>query len=285
MPDYKLSKIYKIEVLGHGLFVGNTAQKKLSSRRAGHVRDSVRVPDFIPLYTAINSRPRKWDEIKIILLESFPCNTHDELEARTQFWIDQLKPNLNPGYVSPEAKVHLKRKANTTDYSKWGKMYKIVIGKDMYIGSTGRRLLTMRRTRHLGDSKLRERAHYPLYKLINSLPEKWNGIALELLEEFPCSSAAELHAREGFWIKNLKPSLNRTVAGRGTKEYLEDHADRIKQYRKDRYEKNKEKAAKQHQIRAKIQKECPHCGVLTSQYHLRRHVQTVHRDLNASTVQ
>jgi hypothetical protein len=278
MPDYQLSKIYKIEVPNQGLYVGNTSQQKLSSRRAGHVRDSIHIPDSIPLYSAINSRPEKWEGIKIILLENFPCTNHDELEARYQDWVCRLKPNLNPDRVTPEQKAEAKRMSTVADCSKWGKIYKIVIGKEMYIGSTGRRRSSFRRTGHVVHSKLPEYADYPLYKLVNSLPKKWNGITLELLEDFPCSFATELHKREGYWIILLKPSLNQTVAGRDAKECREDHMEKCKEYSRQRYLANKELFAVQHQVRAKIRKVCSICGTEISQYHLRRHISLVHKE-------
>jgi len=36
-----------------------------------------------------------WDEVKIILIESFPCDNKMELEKRERYYIDQLSPSLN----------------------------------------------------------------------------------------------------------------------------------------------------------------------------------------------
>jgi len=47
------------------------------------------------------------------------------------------------------------------------------------------------------------------------------GACLEVLEEFPCSSAAELHRREGEWITADPNAVNGCIAGRTPKEYAQ----------------------------------------------------------------
>jgi len=78
--------------------------------------------------------------------------------------------------------------------------------------------------------------------------EKYDDVRIELVEEYPCNSKAELFKKEGEYIKNNK-CLNRNVAGRTHKEYCEDNKESIKEYlhhyQKEyqfkNYEKNKEK--------------------------------------------
>ena len=78
--------------------------------------------------------------------------------------------------------------------------------------------------------------------------EKYDDVRIELVEEYPCNSKAELNKKEGEYIKNNK-CLNRNVAGRTHKEYCEDNKESIKEYlhhyQKEyyfkNYEKNKEK--------------------------------------------
>lgn len=36
-----------------------------------------------------------WDNVRIILIEKFPCKDKDELKQREQYYIDELKPELN----------------------------------------------------------------------------------------------------------------------------------------------------------------------------------------------
>jgi hypothetical protein len=65
----------------------------------------------MPLYVAINARESKWNGVHLNLVESYPCNSSDELRAREQYWIDQLKPYLNVSspYVLEEEQKERKR--------------------------------------------------------------------------------------------------------------------------------------------------------------------------------
>ena len=59
-----------------------------------------------------------------------------------------------------------------------------------------------------------------------------NNCYIELIELYPCSSKEELCAREGHSIRE-RGTLNMCIAGRTSKQYLEDDNDRLKQYRED----------------------------------------------------
>ena len=58
-----------------------------------------------PLYKHIDECGG-WGGMKMILIESYPCNNKDELRAREHFWIDKLQPSLNKNaaYLSDEEK-------------------------------------------------------------------------------------------------------------------------------------------------------------------------------------
>lgn len=86
MPNYQNGKIYKlISEQTDDLYVGSTTKPRLSSRLAEHRYDFVR--------NAGNTSKAlmQYDDVKIILLEGFPCNTKDELRARENLWQQQLK--------------------------------------------------------------------------------------------------------------------------------------------------------------------------------------------------
>jgi len=83
MVNYQNGKIYKIvnDTIGM-VYYGSTAEKNLSSRMAKH-RNACK--------KKINSTYEKWGYIKdckIFLVESFPCETKYELEARERFYIE-----------------------------------------------------------------------------------------------------------------------------------------------------------------------------------------------------
>ena len=90
---YNKSKIYKIvNDIDDDIYIGGTTKHYLSSRLNEH-RMQFKKNKTRLLY-------RKMDNLgitnfKIVLIESFPCNSKDELTAREQYHIDLLKPALN----------------------------------------------------------------------------------------------------------------------------------------------------------------------------------------------
>ena len=51
---------------------------------------------------------------------------------------------------------------------------------------------------------------------------------IELLEEFPCENSNQLEKREGELTRELKASLNKTIAGRTMEEYKAEKAEKLK---------------------------------------------------------
>ena len=87
MPNYQLSKVYQIVCLTTGeKYVGSTTQKTLAERLAGHVRDYKRwkngKQDFVSSYPILER-----GNYQIELLETFPCNSKDQLNAREGHYI------------------------------------------------------------------------------------------------------------------------------------------------------------------------------------------------------
>ena len=63
---------------------------------------------------------------------------------------------------------------------------------------------------------------------------------IELLEEYPCDSKAELDRREGEIIKATENCVNKVIPGRTQKEYVEVNRDRISKYKKEYFELNRD---------------------------------------------
>ena len=119
------------------------------------------------------------------------------------------------------------------DYQK-GKIYKLysVSNEDLiYYGSTIK-TLNKRLTKHINDYK-NDRG-YTSKKVIAAGDYK-----MELIENYPCNSEAELKRREGQFIKNNK-CVNEVIAGRTGKEYYQDNKEYFKQYRENNKEHIKE---------------------------------------------
>jgi hypothetical protein len=106
--DYQLFKIYRIDVPQCEIYVGSTTKRYLSQRRGGHVADSKKPErSNMLLYETINISNTKWLGIQVELVESYPCNTVDELRQREAYWIRLLKPEFNhdmPGRTCREWK-------------------------------------------------------------------------------------------------------------------------------------------------------------------------------------
>ena len=106
MPvDYQLGKIYKITVnkFDEGeeimTYYGSTCQEYLSSRLSGHIYNYKKY-----LNDNLNDKDNKYytssfqlfdkygiDNIVIILMENYPCNSKAELEARERYYIENFK--------------------------------------------------------------------------------------------------------------------------------------------------------------------------------------------------
>jgi hypothetical protein len=86
---YQKGKIYKIVDIGYNrCYFGSTIQE-LSSMMAGHRRDYKRFHDgtYYRLVSFDIFDEYGLDNSKIELVESFPCNSKSELEARLGFYI------------------------------------------------------------------------------------------------------------------------------------------------------------------------------------------------------
>ena len=113
MPDYSKTLIYKLTCDADPtfLYVGSTVQ--WNQRKYVHKKDSAYKPAKV--YQQIRALGG-WDNIKMILVETYLCNNNREQEAREQHWMDQLKPNMNMlrAYTTREQMLEQHRLYNTT---------------------------------------------------------------------------------------------------------------------------------------------------------------------------
>jgi len=140
-----------------------------------------------------------------------------------------------------------------SDKYKNGKIYTIRCKNDdslIYVGSTIQPLFK-RWFEHKSkaNNKKYETYNKLLYQKIRETNiEDWY---IELYEEFACENKEQLNKREGEVIRKIG-TLNKLIAGRTPKEYVEDNKDKIKkwfidnkdkmkQYYKEYREKNKDK--------------------------------------------
>ncbi len=128
-----------------------------------------------------------------------------------------------------------------------GKIYKIEaingIDEDIYIGSTTKKLLSQRMATH--------RQNYKNWKLEKTgkcmsfdIFDKYgiDNCKITLLENVNANSKDELHAKEAFYIKNMK-CVNKFIPLRTKKEWEEDNKETLKEKRKEYNEIHKEHIA------------------------------------------
>lgn len=154
-----------------------------------------------------------------------------------------------------------------------GKIYKLVsnVSDKVYYGSTTQSL-SLRKSGHKktynkikkGDVKRGKVSSFDLFEE--------GDVDIVLIENFPCESKEELHARERHYIENNE-CLNKNIPGRTRKEWKEQNKWRRAIEGKKYRERYPEK------IEAKKDKVECQCGAIVSKSVLKRHQsRDVHKD-------
>lgn len=133
-----------------------------------------------------------------------------------------------------------------------GKIYRLKSKStnQSYIGSTAMSYLSQRLAIHLTDYK-RYLTNKEKYRCITSFKIlECEDYEIELICDFPCANKQQLEREEGKFIKlekeeNKYTCVNKVIAGRTHKEYLEEHKEEIKEQYKKYREENKEKRTEQ----------------------------------------
>ena len=125
MVNYGNSKIYKIvNNVDDKIYVGSTCSA-LSKRKGQHKANLNKYPNMSS-YKHFNEVG--WDNVDIVLIETYICDTKDELHKRERYWIDELKPELNkqlPTRTKRESQIAW-RLANPHKSKEYAAKYKIV---------------------------------------------------------------------------------------------------------------------------------------------------------------
>jgi len=94
MVNYQLGKIYKIVDLdSNKCYVGSTCEPTLARRLTNHVSDYKQYLKGKGSYVS-SFKILEMDDYDIVLLETYPCNSKDELHARERYYT-LLLPQLN----------------------------------------------------------------------------------------------------------------------------------------------------------------------------------------------
>jgi hypothetical protein len=168
-------------------------------------------------------------------------------------------------------------------------IYKLVHVDDLndeniYIGSTTN--MINRKCRHhraCYDEKDHE-YNSNKYKFIRE-NGGWDEWRMILIEKYPCNDINEARARERYWIKELKPTLNIRIPNRDCKEWYQDNKEKVllktreyhqlnKDYRNknnlEKYHKNKE------EINQKLKEKTNcECGSIFRKADISKHLKTI----------
>ena len=87
MPNYQNGKIYQL-CYNDFFYIGSTTLL-LCKRYSNHIQDSKRNPNQ-KCYAFFNNNG--WDNVKIVLLENYKCNSREELVAKED---EYIRKNLN----------------------------------------------------------------------------------------------------------------------------------------------------------------------------------------------
>jgi hypothetical protein len=114
MPEYQNSKIYKIiSPNTDKIYIGSTTAKYLSNRKAVHKAHYKMWKDDNTKQYCSSFALYDFGDVEFILIESYNCNTKDELTARERYWIEQNINNIinivkRPGITEEESKQQKK---------------------------------------------------------------------------------------------------------------------------------------------------------------------------------
>ena len=163
-----------------------------------------------------------------------------------------------------------------------GKVYAIRsnLTNEIYIGSTTQSL-AVRMGEHRRKYRLwvadNSKKYVTSYEIL-----KHGDAYIELLELVPCSCRAELCRREGELMR-ANNCVNKLIAGRSQKQYNQDNAEHIKQYRKqyrqdnaEHFKQRKKQYYQDNTEHFKQQKSkrlmCSYCNITFSHGHKARHI-------------
>jgi hypothetical protein len=113
---------------------------------------------------------------------------------------------------------------------------------DEYVGSTTN--FKNRKSHHKSNcnNPNSKEYNYKVYQIIRQYGG-WSNWSMIQIEEYPCNSKREAEAREEYWRKKIKTTLNDKkcfTTEEEKKNYYEKNREQIREQRKEHYENNKE---------------------------------------------
>jgi len=89
MPDYQNGKVYGLELNGVRFYIGSSTLT-LPERKKRHQSLCKRYP-HLAVYRYV-AEHGNWEDVQIVLIEDYPCDTNTQLCEREAYYIKLYKP-------------------------------------------------------------------------------------------------------------------------------------------------------------------------------------------------
>jgi len=98
--------------IGPNIYIGSTTEKYLQTRFSSHKNHYKSIKNIYKASTGILFKEYGIDNCYIVLVESFPCNTVDELHAREEYWRKNMPNVINRRSIilSEEERIERRKK-------------------------------------------------------------------------------------------------------------------------------------------------------------------------------
>lgn len=208
---YQDSKVYKLICNDGYYYIGTSTQIKLNLIFNRHKYSSKN--STLRVHEHINNIG--WDNVKIELIEDYPCDSKQTLIEREQYHINNTNNDAKCLNNTTDVTFNYDTvNDNLNNKYQNGKIYKLICEDGYYyIGSTIQKLYC-RLNHHKYASKT---GTSTLYKYINSIG--CDKVKIELIEKYPCINKQELTIREQYHINN---SINDLLCLNNFEETLEE---------------------------------------------------------------
>ena len=255
-PNYNNGKIYKLNCSDGHFYIGSTVAS-LSVRMNGHKQCAKTHPERTVYKHCLSIG---WDDVDIELIEDYPCNSHKELVAREDYYIQQNKTNLKclnikRSHVTPE-----ERKEQVQQYYQ-AHRDEIIQSNREYV-EENREIVTERRAKYRKENAevLREKARkyakdHPEWKKESRRKhyEENKELVKEQCKKYSAEHKEQIATYKAEWARKKRAEIAEATAEARAKKATE------------RKEKTAERKA-----REKITVDCD-CGGTYQQFHRHRH--------------
>jgi hypothetical protein len=217
MPNYENGKVYKLISPSGLTYIGSTTQS-LAKRKAGHKRDHIESKKGLSGFYTSSSKlfDESLDNIDIVLIESVPCRTKEELYSVERKWIESVDC-VNKKIPTRTQKEY--REANKEEIKQKKKVY----------AENHKEEIKQKKKAYFEANKEEIRQKRKQYRDANK-----DTIAHKLKQYYE-NNKEKLRQK-----KQEYHNANKDTISQKKKEYRQNHKEEVRQQRKEYREANKE---------------------------------------------